>query len=116
MQNLKKILKNKKGFTLVELMVVVAIMGILVAIAVPTYSSVTASAAKKTCDSNVKTLNSAVAVVKAENNGVLPEDFEIADLQSYVDLDSLVCPVNGTTAYTMSGDEVVCTNCHPVAP
>ena len=33
---MKKVLKNKKGFTLVELLVVLAILAILIAIAVPT--------------------------------------------------------------------------------
>ena len=44
-----KFLKSKKGFTLVELMIVVVIMAILVAVAVPIYSAVTANARKKTC-------------------------------------------------------------------
>ncbi len=45
-------LKSKKGFTLVELMIVVVIMAILVAVAVPIYSAVTKNSKKKTCVAN----------------------------------------------------------------
>ncbi len=47
-------LMSKKGFTLVELMIVVVIMGILVAVAIPVYSAVTKNAEKKTCQSNMR--------------------------------------------------------------
>ena len=43
---------NKKGFSLVELMIVVVIMGILVAVAIPLYGAITANAERKTCGSN----------------------------------------------------------------
>ncbi len=51
-----KFLKSKRGFTLVELMIVVVIMAILVAVAVPIYSAVTANAKKKTCIANQREL------------------------------------------------------------
>lgn len=53
---MRKMLQNKKGFTLVELMIVVVIMGILVAVAVPVYNAVTKNAKKKSCDSNLNVM------------------------------------------------------------
>lgn len=53
-----KFLKSKKGFTLVELMIVVVIMAILVAVAVPIYSAVTSNARKKTCSANQREIQS----------------------------------------------------------
>lgn len=91
MQNLKKILKNKKGFTLVELMVVVAILGVLVAVAVPVYSNVTDNAKKTTCAANIRTLKSAITMAQAD--GVeLAEINDVSDLAEYLEDDTLKCP------------------------
>lgn len=56
---------NKKGFTLVELVIVVAVMAILVAVAIPTVASVTKSAQKSVDDSNAKTLESIIKLAEA---------------------------------------------------
>ena len=55
-----KFMKSKKGFSLVELMIVVVIMAILVAVAVPIYNSVTGNARTKTCIDNQRQLMSTV--------------------------------------------------------
>jgi type IV pilus assembly protein PilA len=64
--------KSKKGFTLVELMVVVVIIGILTAIAIPVFKNVETNAKDNTCDANERTIQSAIQLYKAENNGTDP--------------------------------------------
>lgn len=65
---MRKMLQNKKGFTLVELMIVVVIMGILVAVAIPVYNSVTKNAKRKTCQTNIKTVTSTVSQYQMSGN------------------------------------------------
>ncbi len=65
---MKKLLKNKKGFTLVELMVVVIIVGILAAVAVPLYRSNLKRAMSSEGVALVGSIRTAERVYYAEHN------------------------------------------------
>ncbi len=56
----KMMKRNNKGFTLVELMVVLLIIGILVAIAVPIYNKSVGDANKKAIAANLRTIDGAI--------------------------------------------------------
>ncbi len=68
LQKLTK-MRNQKGFTLVELMVVVAILGILVAIAIPVYQNVTQNAKDKVNLANIRTIEGAITMYLIDSTG-----------------------------------------------
>jgi prepilin-type N-terminal cleavage/methylation domain-containing protein len=76
MQKLIKLSKGKNGFTLAELMVVVAVIGILVAIAVPVYTSNTEASKIATDEANLATLNSVTGIYRFSNTIVDGDIFQ----------------------------------------
>ena len=62
-----KFFKNKKGFTLVELVVVIAILGILAGIAVPRFMDATATARGSKIIADLRTIDSAVTMYLAND-------------------------------------------------
>ena len=67
----KRMQGNQRGFTLIELMIVVAIIGILTAIAFPLYANIQARARVAKAQADARTLASAVVVYSA-HTGALP--------------------------------------------
>jgi len=99
--------KNEKGFTLVELMVVVVIIGILVAIAIPLYGGIQETARQNAHEANIRTLQGAGAIYVAEEGPTgsstdwTDETFPYIDTWPKDPWDD-----NGTYTLTINGDDI----------
>jgi len=103
--------KSKKGFTLVELLVVVLILGALAAIAIPRISTSTTTAKKNACYTNIDIINSQSEMYYA-NEGAWATDAAtlFADVNSFPD-GSFTCPVD-SSAYTLNANKRVTGHSH----
>jgi len=88
----------QKGFTLIELMIVVAIIGILAAVAIPAYSDYTARAQVSEAMSLTSGLKTPLAEFMADN-GTVPADIaSIGGTETGKYVDTIVLSGGGTTA------------------
>jgi len=67
-------MKSKQGFTLIELMIVVAIIGILAAIAIPQFASLVAKSQEGATKGNLGTLRSALSIYYGDTEGWYPTE------------------------------------------
>src|SRR5436309_6924039 len=64
---------RKSGFTLVEILIVVIILGILAAIVIPQFTNASTDARKASLVSQLQTLRSQIQLFKLQHNDILPD-------------------------------------------
>jgi len=84
-------LRNNKGFTLIELVMIIIILGILAAIAVPRYADLQQEARNSVLDASVGAVRSAAIIQYAQNR----TSIAFASIIAQTDLDSAVT-ISGT--------------------
>lgn len=78
----------RRGFSLIELIIVVAIIGVLAAIAVPRMSRASASAVDARLIADLAVMRSAIELYAAEHNGTFPTALKFAQqMTTYTDID-----------------------------
>ncbi len=101
MKNIQKMHANAKGFTLIELMIVVAIIGILAAIAIPAYQDYTVRA--KVSEGLNLASSAKVSIVEVfQDTGVLAGDNPTANIAAPLSITG-----NHTTSVTVSAGGVI---------
>jgi prepilin-type N-terminal cleavage/methylation domain-containing protein len=102
-----KFTRSTSAFTLVEIMIVVAIIGLLAAISIPNYVKSRETTFRKTCMSNLKQLEGAVqswALETRKSSGVPIASDELFGSTNYL-RKVLTCPLGGNPyLYGMVGD------------
>ena len=101
---------RKAGFTLVEIMIVVAIIGLLAAIAVPNFVKARQASQKNACIANLKQIDGAKATWALEmkkNNSDTPGTGELYGATNYI-RDEPKCPGGGTYTVNAVDTKPVC--------
>ena len=98
---MRKLMHRSKGFTLIELMIVILIIAILVGIAIPVYLAARTNAQKRTCQANLRTLDGAINTYYSDAE-VYPNSIASMVATTYQVLKSTPdCPTTGS-GYTFT--------------
>ncbi len=98
LQKLKKMMKKEKGFTLVELLAVIVILGVILAIAVPAIGNVISDSETKADEANIDLFISAARL--AHVSGLVQQEYTVEDLVDAGYLDVKEGEISGTVKVT----------------
>ena len=102
--------KGEEGFTLIELIVVIAILGFLLAIAIPRYTTSRAKAAASASAANLKNLANAVELYATENNLTTYPSGSLATIVADYIPNVPAPPGGGNYVYSASGNKYTITD------
>jgi prepilin-type N-terminal cleavage/methylation domain-containing protein len=101
---MKNISPRNSGFTLVEIMIVVAIIGLLASIAIPNFVQARMEATKRVCISNLQQIDGAIQRWSLEMHKEEGQTVAYSDIRGYLQ-HSVACPSGGTSfadSYTIT--------------
>lgn len=98
----KLLLKESRGFTLIELIVVVAILGVLAAVLVPTISGYITDAKTNAANANAQTVYTAVQMVIAEGTDVATGTTSETDSTAEDAITAIVGDIPDTATWTVT--------------
>ena len=98
---------RKSGFTLVEIMIVVAIIGLLAAIAVPSFLSARKKSQQKACLNNLRQISGAIDQYKLDNANSTPTLANLVGATAYIKA-TPVCPAGGTYSIDAAAGTASC--------
>ena len=101
--------KNIAAFTLVEVMTVVAIIGLLAAISIPNFAQARTNARRSTCINNLRLIDAAKEQYALENNVDIGGAVVATDVAPYLRGNAMpTCPGSGTYTIDVVGTKPSC--------
>ena len=99
--------KSKAGFTLVEIMIVVAIIGLLASIAIPSFMKARTTSQQNACINNLRQIESAKEQWAMANMKATGAAIVSTDIDTYMKT-TPTCPAGGAYTYKVIGTSAAC--------